>query len=574
VNLTDFKKLQKRFNEYKNIPKSLDMRGKIRFFFLFLTFLIIFSLFGCNNTAELKHPESYNLFKSKNYISTIKDFFFNIFIYLKKVFIYTKALLKDSVKHFSYNIEKMINSKSFFKSLINTCKKTLKETNFFEKSKFYNKQIINKQIFSSNMIVEEKNNKEKVSELKNFCLLYEQKINDYLLNQYERGLSKEDVISIDILYTGSLPDMSKYERYRFRFIKVANEKYEEIVNSNLHKIEDLKKNMGNVSKTGIDSNNIDKQKIDNKNSGSNNKIEKEDKIKGTKATNSKIEKAKLRVVKYKLTLIDNKPVFIAEFAGVRENFYGYLNIDEKVMPAIPSGYIFCNTKNIPEISFSIFYYYPLDISNNEVAIGFYEKFKLSRIVLYCFIVYIFILIILLLLYLLILSYTFNKIKEKNPCLIKKEKKINQKFEAGKEENIKTIIYSARNIYNNNKEEPTKQKKLNMAHFASQKEGYHNVNNNIRNNIYYNIEKNEKSSKIDETDDLKFSPESEQENFFEDLFKKDEIFMEKESLTENNRMKDLSRDSHGEKSYNEATTLDKIGKKIELDEIPHFEDKKD
>ncbi|HQJ40355.1 MAG TPA: hypothetical protein PK449_02235, partial [Exilispira sp.] len=85
-----------------------------------------------------------------------------------------------------------------------------------------------------------------------------------------------------------------------------------------------------------------------------------------------------------------------------------------------------NTKNIPEISFSIFYYYPLDISNNEVAIGFYEKFKLSRIVLYCFIVYIFILIILLLLYLLILSYTFNKIKEKNPCLIKKEKKINQK----------------------------------------------------------------------------------------------------------------------------------------------------
>mgnify|MGYP000949099035 CR=1 FL=1 len=103
----------------------------------------------------------------------------------------------------------------------------------------------------------------------------------------------------------------------------------------------------------------------------------------------------------------------------------------------------------------------------------------------------------------------------------------------------------------------------MAHFASQKEGYHNVNNNIRNNIYYNIEKNEKSSKIDETDDLKFSPESEQENFFEDLFKKDEIFMEKESLTENKKMKDLALDSHGEKSDNEATALDKIGKRLNL-----------
>jgi len=116
--------------------------------------------------------------------------------------------------------------------------------------------------------------------------------------------------------------------------------------------------------------------------------------------------------------------------------------------------------------------------------------------------------------------------------------------------------------------------VDMVHRTGQKESYHNFNNNIRNNINYNIEKNEKSSKIDETDDLKFSPESEQENFFEDLFKKDEIFMEKESLTENKKMKDLALDSHGEKSDNEATALDKIGKKIELDEIPHFEDKKD
>jgi hypothetical protein len=548
------------------------MRGKIKLFLLILILVLFSSFIGDNSNDDLKLYQHYNyLSKFKNIISNVKNFLFKIFIYFRNLFINIRVLLRDFLQNFSHKIDKMINSPHFLSNLKDYYEKKLDEKYFSRKSKLFDKQI-----FSSNMTVEEKNKKEKVNELKKFCLVYEKNVNDYLLNQYETGLSINDVISIDILYTGSLPDMSKYERYKFRFIKVDDEKYHEIVNSNLIEIEEQKKSQGNIHITQANNNidKIDKKNIDATNSGTQNKNSKKSNKNDLKVANDNNEKVKLRVVKYKLTLIDKKPVIIAEFAGLKENFYGYLNPGETIIPALPSGYIFCYTDNIPEMSFSIFYYYPLDISNNEVAIGFYEEFDTSKIILYCFIVYIFILIILLLLYILIVSYTFNKIKEKNLCLIKEEKKGNQKYEAGKEGNFKTIIYNARDIGNNEKKEPTRQKNVDTVHRTSQKESYNNVNNNIRNNINYNIEKNEKSSKIDKTDDLKFSSESEQDDFFKDLFKKDENFMEKESLTDNKKTKDSGRDSQVEKVENEATTLEKIGRKIELEEIPHFEDKKD